>query len=234
MGFSDANYHFPQAESLSINSKTVSESDRPADQDILESIQAAYFSINPDFDICRFELEKLPDLLDCDQIQRDFKNLKQQHQVVSKKVLQLILENQNSSNEEFKEILQICQKLSETLKLCQSGRSELDVAERQFSTSLSILANYRKRRLAQNLLNNLSTIKKLVSFDERVQQLLNEEDYAGAILELKKCQKAASKYKHFVCIAQLSNKLQETLDFTDSQLEKILAQVSVCLFLTFL
>lgn len=57
MGFSDANYHFPQAENLSINSKTVSESDRPADQDILESIQAAYFSINPNFDICRFELE---------------------------------------------------------------------------------------------------------------------------------------------------------------------------------
>lgn len=57
MGFSDANYHFPQAENLSINSKTVSESDRPADQDILESIQAAYFSINEDFDICRFELE---------------------------------------------------------------------------------------------------------------------------------------------------------------------------------
>lgn len=57
MGFSDANYHFPQVENLSINSKTVSESDRPADQDILESIQAAYFSINPSFDICRFELE---------------------------------------------------------------------------------------------------------------------------------------------------------------------------------
>lgn len=60
MGFSDANYHFSQVENLSINSKTVSESDRPADQDILESIQAAYFSINPDFDICRFELEVSP------------------------------------------------------------------------------------------------------------------------------------------------------------------------------
>lgn len=57
MGFSDANYHFPQAENLSINSKTVSESDRPADQDILESIQAAYFSIDENSDICRFELE---------------------------------------------------------------------------------------------------------------------------------------------------------------------------------
>lgn len=57
MGFSDANYHFPHCETLSINSKTATESDRPADQDILESIQAAYFSMNDDFDICKFELE---------------------------------------------------------------------------------------------------------------------------------------------------------------------------------
>ena len=56
MGFSDASYHFSQTEALSINSKTVTESDRPADQDILESIQAAYFSMNEDFDICKFEL----------------------------------------------------------------------------------------------------------------------------------------------------------------------------------
>lgn len=56
MGFSDPSYHFSQVENLSINSKTVTESDRPADQDILESIEAAYFSMNDDFDICRFEL----------------------------------------------------------------------------------------------------------------------------------------------------------------------------------
>lgn len=57
MGFSDANYSFPEEEKhLSINSKTVAEADRPADQDILESIEAAYFSIDFSFDICRFEL----------------------------------------------------------------------------------------------------------------------------------------------------------------------------------
>lgn len=107
-------------------------------------------------------MQKLPEVLDCDQIQRDFKTLKQQHQVVSKKVLQLILEHQNASNEEFKKVLEILEQLRETLRLCQSSRKELGVAEKQFSTSLSILANYRKRRLAQNLLNNLNTIQKLV------------------------------------------------------------------------
>lgn len=56
MGFNDADYHFPQTQSLSINSKTVQDVNRPADQDILESIEAAYFSPKEDFDICRFEL----------------------------------------------------------------------------------------------------------------------------------------------------------------------------------
>lgn len=59
MGFSDTNYHFPQCDTLSINSKTVTESDRPADQDILESIEAAYFSMDDNFDICNFELKVL-------------------------------------------------------------------------------------------------------------------------------------------------------------------------------
>lgn len=35
------------------------------------------------------------------------------------------------------------------------------------------------------------------------------------------------KYKHFNCVAALTNKLQETLEFTDSQLERILAQVNL-------
>lgn len=55
MGFSDEVYQNSN-ETLSINSKTISETDRPADQDILESIEAAYFSMNDNFDICRFEL----------------------------------------------------------------------------------------------------------------------------------------------------------------------------------
>lgn len=45
-------------------------------------------------------------------------------------------------------------------------------------------------------------------------------------MELKKCQKIATKYRHFGCVAALTYKLQETLENTDSQLDRILAQVS--------
>lgn len=107
--------------------------------------------------------KKLTNVLECDQIQRDFKNLKQQHQVVSKKVLQLILEHQNACNKEFTQMQGIQEKLKEAFDLCKTSRTDLAVAEKQFSDSLGILANYRKRKLVQNLLKSLVTIRNLVS-----------------------------------------------------------------------
>lgn len=88
--------------------------------------------------------------------------MKQQHQVVSKKVLQLILEQQSTCNEQFVEIEKISGLLDDTLEVCKTGRSDLDAAKKQFITSLGILANYRKRQLVQNLLHSLNTIKTLV------------------------------------------------------------------------
>ncbi|KAB0791414.1 hypothetical protein PPYR_03214 [Photinus pyralis] len=225
MGFSDANYQFLQPGTLSINSKTVTEVNRPADQDILESIEKAYFSVSEDFDICRFELSKLPEYLDCDDIQRDFKRLKQQHQVVANKVLQLILEQTANCEEEFLRVLEVRDRLAETLASCRVSRRELNVAEHQFSSSLSILANYRKRKLVQNLLNNLNTIKTLHCTGQRLQELLSEENYAGAIELLQECQAAANTYRHFTCVASLTNKLQETLQDTEEKLDKVLAQM---------
>ncbi|KAI4455060.1 hypothetical protein MML48_9g00009008 [Holotrichia oblita] len=225
MGFSDPSYHFSQVENLSINSKTVTESDRPADQDILESIEAAYFSMNDDFDICRFELSKLTNVLECDQIQRDFKNLKQQHQVVSKKVLQLILEHQNACNKEFTQMQGIQEKLNEAFDLCKTSRRDLAVAEKQFSDSLGILANYRKRKLVQNLLKSLITIRNLHHTDAKLHKLLEEENYPGAIELLLECKISANTYRHFTCVAALTNKLQETLEYTEQQLDRVLAQI---------
>lgn len=224
MGFSDANYHFNEVSTLSINSKTVSEANRPADQDILESIEAAYFSLDESYDISRFELGKLPETLECDQIQRDFNTLKQQHQVVSKKVLQLILEHQTSCNDEFQHVLEVLQKVKDTLDFCKKSRRELNIVKREYQESLLVMANYRKRKLAQNLLNNLKMIKNLNNFDKRLHVLLNEGDYVGAIFELQRCQKIAYKYRHFTCVAALTYKLQETMENTDSQLDKALAQ----------
>jgi hypothetical protein len=46
-------------------------------------------------------VQKLPQKLDSDAIEKDFQKLWQQHVVVSKKVLQLILQKHTTFNEEF-------------------------------------------------------------------------------------------------------------------------------------
>lgn len=39
------------------------------------------------------------------------------------------------------------------------------------------------------------------------------------------CQAAAQRYRHFNCVAALTNKLQETLEYTEEQLDRVLAQM---------
>ena len=141
------------------------ESEPIPDQDILESIEGIYFKTDHNFDAGRHEVEKLPKILQSKEIEKCYKKLKQQHQVVSKKVLQLILQKQNACNVEFDKILLIQEELQDMLEICRMGRADLKLAERQFTTaSLGILANYKKRQIIEELLNNLNTIKTLVSF----------------------------------------------------------------------
>ncbi|KAJ9592435.1 hypothetical protein L9F63_015851 [Diploptera punctata] len=221
----------PTSESVIINRnnqpeiRRAGELDPLADQDILESIEPEYFK-SEDFDPCNHELKKLPEALDCDVIEQNFGNLRQQQVVVSKKVLQLILQKQNLFNEEFSRVLQVQQELQATLCVCREGRRDLKLAKQQFTTaSLGILANYRKRQVVEGLLHSLNTIKTLQRTEERLQELLNEGNYPGAIGLLLECQSAAATFRHFTCVAALSGKLQDTLDMTEEQLDQALAKV---------
>lgn len=140
------------------------ESELIPDQDILESIEDIYFSTDGNFDPSRYELEKLPGVLSSKEIEKCFKKLKQQHQVVSKKVLQLILDKQKACKVEFDRILLLQEQLQDILEICRIGRADLQLAKMQFTTaSLGILANYQKRQTVEEVLNNLKTIKTLVS-----------------------------------------------------------------------
>lgn len=109
-------------------------------------------------------MQKLPEHLECASIMEYFSKLKQQHQVVSNKVLQLILQKQTDCNSEFGKVLQIQRELEETINTCQKSRGNLALAKVQFTTaSLGILANYRKRQLVQDLLLSLNAIRNLVN-----------------------------------------------------------------------
>lgn len=210
---------------IQLETRSNHERDPLADQDILESIEPEYFN-SEDFDPSNHELKKLPPKLDCDAIEQDVEKLRRQQVVVSKKVLQLILQKHATFSEEFARILKVQQELQATLCVCREGRRDLNLAKRQFTTaSLGILANYRKRQVVQGLLHSLNTIKTLQRTEERLQELLNEGNYPGAIGLLLECQSAAATYRHFMCVAALSGKLQDTLEMAEEQLDQALAKV---------
>lgn len=153
-----------KCEDLRSEADQSTESEPIPDQDI-ESIENIYFNMDDNnFDPSRYELEKLPMILHSKEIEKCYKKLKQQQQVVSKKVLQLIMEKQTICNTEFEQILLLQEQLQNVLEKCKTGRADLKLAKEQFTTaSLGILANYRKRQVVEDLLNNLNTIKTLVS-----------------------------------------------------------------------
>lgn len=153
-----------KCEDLRSETDQSTESEPVPDQDILESIEDVYFNTDDSFDPSRYELEKLPMILHSKEIEKCYKKLKQQHQVVSKKVLQLILDKQSACYAEFDKIQQLQKQLQDVVEICKTGREDLQLAKKQFTTaSLGILANYQRRQVVQELLTNLNTIKTLVS-----------------------------------------------------------------------
>ncbi|KAA8585974.1 hypothetical protein FQN60_007543, partial [Etheostoma spectabile] len=124
---------------------------------------------------------------------------------------------------------------------------QLSVAKEGFTeASLGLLANQRRRQLLTGLLKSLRTIKTLQRTDVRLSEMLEEEDYPGAIQLCLECQKAASTFKHYSCISgpselypwrkchnstrhavlhiELNSKLQDTLEQIEEQLDVALSK----------
>ncbi|KAK3932845.1 Syndetin [Frankliniella fusca] len=196
-----------------------------SDDEILEMVEKDYFK-ETEFDPSRHELKKINSKLNCDEILIQSERLHRQQKVVSKKVLSQILTNQRACNEEFERIQNLQSLLRETLSICRDGRSKLNMGKQQLTTtSLGILANYRKRQLLRDLLSSLNTIKTLQRSEEHIQVLLSEYRYEDAISQLLDCQSAASSLRRFACVAALSSKLQDTLVMTEEQLDVALGKI---------
>lgn len=78
-------------------------------------------------------------------------------------MLQNILEQRNACSSEFAAINDTQKKLEESLWTCQKARSYLNFARTNLTTtSLEILASYRKREVLKEVLDTLVAIKRLV------------------------------------------------------------------------
>ncbi|XP_037549545.1 syndetin [Nematolebias whitei] len=174
--------------------------DPQAEQEIINSIEEIYFS-NDSFDMVRHELE------------------------VSKKVADLILEKQPAYVKELERVTALQTNLQLAAVICTNARRQLRGAKEGFTeASLGLLANQRRRQLLTGLLKSLRTIKTLQRTDVRLSEMLEEEDYPGAIQLCLECQKAASTFKHYSCISELNSKLQDTLEQIEEQLDVALSK----------
>ncbi|XP_041039661.1 syndetin isoform X2 [Carcharodon carcharias] len=199
-------------------------SDPQAEQEIINSIEEIYFS-NDSFDAVNYELEKLPSILNLQDLEEYRDKLKQQQAAVSKKVADLILEKQAAYVKELERVTSLQANLQLAAVICTNARRQLNIAKEGFTqASLGLLANQRKRQLLIGLLKSLRTIKTLQRTDVRLSEMLEEEDYPGAIQLCLECQKAASTFKHYSCISELNSKLQDTLEQIEEQLDVALSK----------
>uniref|UniRef100_A0A8C8F9C6 Syndetin n=1 Tax=Oncorhynchus tshawytscha TaxID=74940 RepID=A0A8C8F9C6_ONCTS len=103
--------------------------------------------------------------------------------------------------------------------ICTNARRQLSISKEDFTeASLGLLANQRRRHLLTGLLKSLRTIKTLQRTDVRLSEMLEEEDYPGAIQLCLECQKAASTFKHYSCIRYV--KIPTTTEQLDVALSK--------------
>ncbi|KAM9383674.1 syndetin isoform 1-T1 [Pholidichthys leucotaenia] len=198
--------------------------DPQAEQEIIDSIKEVYFS-NDSFDMVQHELEKLPPELKLQELEEYRDKLKLQQAAVSKKVADLILEKQPAYVKELERVTALQTNLQLAAVICTNARRQLSVAKEGFTeASLGLLANQRRRQLLTGLLKSLRTIKTLQRTDVRLSEMLEEEDYPGAIQLCLECQKAASTFKHYSCISELNSKLQDTLEQIEEQLDVALSK----------
>ncbi|KAM6899426.1 syndetin isoform 2-T2 [Xenentodon cancila] len=198
--------------------------DPQAEQEIIESIEKVYFS-NDSFDMVQHELQQLPPELNLQELEEYRDKLKRQQAAVSKKVADLILEKQPAYVKELERVTALQTNLQLAAVICTNARRQLSVAKVGFTeASLGLLANQRRRQLLTGLLKSLRTIKTLQRTDVRLSEMLEEEDYPGAIQLCLECQKAASTFKHYSCISELNSKLQDTLEQIEEQLDVALSK----------
>jgi syndetin len=161
--------------------------------------------------------------LDVKEIEDTIGSLKSQHKVISKKVLQLILDKRNECNSEFQNINETERIIQESVWVCQKARSYLNFAKKNLTTSsLEILAAYKKRQTLVDVLEILKFFQELKSTNQRIQDMLHVGNYSEAIEILLANKNQSEKYSEFTCTESLKQKLQETLDVTEVSLDNAL------------
>lgn len=201
-----------------------------SDQEMLDSVEAIYFAENINME--EYQLKRLTEnnkeKFDIEEIESSIAILKQQHRVISKKVLQLILEKKNDCNKEFQGINETEAVLQETVWSIKKTRSYLNFAKKHLTTSsLEILAAYRKRQTSISLLEILKFLNELKQTNEKIENLLKDGSYSEAISLLLQNKNRSEKYSELKCTELFKQKLQDTLDSVEIALDNALNGITI-------
>lgn len=204
------------------------ESFKLSDQEILDTTEAVFFSENINMEL--YQLNRLTEdehPFDIEEIERSMAVLKSQHRVISKKLLNLILEKKNDCNKEFQNINETETLIQETVWSVQKTRSYLSYAKKHLTTSsLEILAAYRKRQTLVDLLEILKFFQELKSTNEKIETFLKAGSYSEAISLLLQNKNQSEIYSEYTCTESFKQKLQDTLDTTEIALDNALNSVT--------
>ncbi|EFO24917.2 hypothetical protein LOAG_03569 [Loa loa] len=201
--------------------------DSVKEAEILESIEAAYF-IDEGFDATDYELKKVMDRdILPEDLTGEMDKLKQQLQVVSKRVSAMIMQDWPSYSSQLKDIGEIQKDLDSILSVMKNMRKKLGQARLENQNGLEIIANYRNRIFLKKLLSSLEGIKTLYEVQFQIKDLVQEENFPAAINMCYEAQKATITFSRFNCVKELSAKLYETLEDIEINLDNCLASMTI-------
>ncbi|CAI5446239.1 unnamed protein product [Caenorhabditis angaria] len=182
------------------------------DEEIINSIDAAYFIDHDDFNAIDYELKKLCDVEMCyEDIQRERLRLKSQHTVVSKKISSLIMQKSPSYSGQIGEMDNIRKELSEVIKNVAEIRRGLLLSKSQTRTCLE----------------TLETVKDIYEAEQRIQEVIELGNFPLAIQMLIENQIKATSYAQFTCINDVMSKLAGLSVSIESGLLSKLSNISV-------
>lgn len=198
------------------------------EDEVINSIDAAYFIDNDEFDAIDYELKKLCDIDMCyEDIQRERFRLKSQHTVVSKKISTLIMQKSSSYTDQVGEMEKIRDEVNTVIGEIMTIRRALALATGQTRTCLGLIANEKKKTVLNNLKGTLTTIKSFYEAESHIRETIEEGNFPLAIQMLIETQIKASEYVHLTCVNEISSKLTEMSRILETELASQLSTIAV-------
>ncbi|CAK9302432.1 unnamed protein product [Gordionus sp. m RMFG-2023] len=202
----------------------IKSTDNPNEErDIINSIEEVFFQDPNVFNACKYILEKhfQNEISNLDDIYADRSKLRFQLQILSKKISDSILQKSLLYSSELKKVQILQSELKIAIQISKDSRSHIKSTLDSLSQSaLLLLKNCNKIRNCKSVLIQLKMIQQLYQSDDSLRDNLRQRNFYSAIKLCLESRKEIIKYNYFKCLSELNNKIQDTLDLIEEQMDQ--------------